>query len=346
MRAGKDVVTPNKALLALHGKEVYAAARSAGRCVAFEASCAGGIPLIRALCHGLIANRIDTLCGIVNGTCNYILTEMLARGKTYREALEEAQQHGYAEADPTVDVDGTDSAHKLAILASLAFGADVDVHRIHVEGIDRLDLTDLRAGDELGYVCKLLAIGRREEGGLSLRVHPAFLRRDHPLGNVAGPFNAVSVYGDNVGHTLYYGRGAGAMPTASAIVADLVDVALGSAGRAFAQLPIFADRTTPPVYRPMEAIESRYYLRFMVYDRPGIMARLTRVFGDKQISLSAIVQHEAADDSADNVVPVVVMTHLAREGSVREALHEISRYHDVVTQEPVWIRVVEEHDEF
>jgi len=345
LRAGKDVVTANKALLAHHGREIFSAARQAGRCVAFEASCGGGIPLIGPLCKGLIANRITAVYGILNGTCNYILTEMVGRGTTYEEAVSEAMAAGFAEDPPDLDVNGTDTAHKLAIIASLAFGVAVDFDRITVEGIDRLDLSDLLAGQELGYVCKLLAIGRRGEQGLSLRVHPAFISVSHPLASTAGPFNAISVYGHAVGHTLYLGRGAGQMPTASAIVSDLVDVALGNAGRQFAELPIFPDVTEPPAYEPMEEVVARYYCRFEVYDRTGVMAQLTRVFGEHGISLSAVIQHEPPEATGSDRVAVVVMTHEAKEGAVQQALIELSNL-DAVTAEPVCIRVVEEHEEF
>jgi len=346
LEAGKDVVTANKALLAERGKELFQLARERGRCIAFEASCGGGIPIVEAIRRGLIANRIEAIYGIVNGTCNYILTEMLAGGKTYRQALYEAQEAGYAEKpDPSLDVGGHDSAHKLAILASLAFGLQIELDKISVEGIDSLDLTDLRAGDELGYVCKLLAIGHCDADGVSLRVHPAFVRKEHPLAAVSGPFNAISVYGHAVGHTLYYGRGAGRMPTASAVVADVVDVALGNAGRTFRQLPLLPPATPPARYKPIESIVGRYYFRFMVQDRPGVMAKLTKVFGDHGISLSAIVQHEAPEGADENVVPVVVLTHAAREGDVRAALTEIEHL-DVVCEKPVRIRIVEEHEEF
>jgi homoserine dehydrogenase len=345
LQAGKDVVTANKALLAHHGKELYAAARRSGRCIAFEASCGGGIPLIESVRRGLVANQIEAIYGIVNGTCNYILTEMITGGKTYAVALAEAKAAGYAEADETLDVSGADSAHKLAILAGIAFGAGVDYDRISVEGINALDLADLRAGQELGYVCKLLAIGQRSgSGSLSLRVHPAFIHRQHPLANVNGTFNAVSVYGHAVGHTLFYGRGAGRMPTASAVVADVVDVAIGNARRTFDQLRLLSDVCPAAGYMPIEDIETRYYFRMMVVDRPGVFARIAQVFGNHNISLSAVVQHESPKGQGDGV-PIVVTTHIAREGNVRSALAELARL-DVVRAEPVSIRVVEEHEEF
>jgi len=343
--SGKDVVTANKALLAKHGKEIFGVARQHGRCVSFEASCGGGIPLIGPLCRGLLANRISAVYGILNGTCNYILTEMLGTGKAYADAVSEAMEAGFAEDPPDLDVGGYDTAHKLAIIASLAFGMSVDYDRITIEGITKLDLTDLKAGEELGYVCKLLAIGRRDDGRLSLRVHPAFIAAHHPLANTWGPFNAVSVYGHAVGHTLYYGRGAGQTPTASAVVSDVIDIAIGNAGRTFATLRIYPDVTESPTYQPIEEIVGRYYVRLMAHDRPGVMAQMTRVFGEHGISLSAIMQHEMPEEATDNAVPVVVLTHEAQEGDVQGALAELSQL-DALTAEPVCIRVVEEHEEF
>jgi homoserine dehydrogenase len=345
LRAGKDVVTANKALLAKCGKEIYSTARAAGRCIAFEASCGGGIPLILPLRTGLIANRIHAIYGILNGTCNYILTEMGQKGKSYAEALKEAQQAGFAELDPTLDVSGGDTAHKLAVLASIAFSCDVDVNRLHVEGIANLDAQDLAAGRELGYVCKLLGIAARTDAGLSLRVHPSFVPMDHPLATTSGSFNAISVYGNWVGHTLFYGRGAGSKPTASAVVADLVEVGLGNAGRTFEQVRMLNDVTEPPAYASMDDLCTRFYVRLMAADRPGVMAQITKVFGDRGISLRAVTQHESNDGPHDNAVPVVVLTHEAVEGRMREALAEIAALGDV-REKPVMIRVVEEHEEY
>jgi homoserine dehydrogenase len=346
LQAGKDVVTANKALLAHHGKELFALARKMGRCIVFEASCGGGIPLVESIRRGLIANDVKAIYGIVNGTCNYILTEMINNGRSYAEALAGAKAAGYAEADETLDVSGADSAHKLAILAMIAFAVDLEYDRIMVEGINTLDLADLRAGQELGYVCKLLAIGqRRQDGKVSLRVHPAFIRRSHPLANVNGSFNAVSVYGHAVGHTLYYGRGAGRMPTASAVVADVIDVAIGNARRTFEQLRVLGDVSPPAEYMPIEDIEERYYFRMMVADRPGVFAKISEVFGRHAISLSGVAQHEPPEQHADESVPIVITTHLAREGNVRKALKDVASL-DVVRAEPVCIRVVSEHEEF
>ena len=345
LRAGKDVVTANKALLAKHGKEIYRAARENGRCVQFEASCGGGIPLILPLRTGLLANRINAIYGILNGTCNYILTEMAQKGKSYAAALQEAQAAGLAEVDPTLDVSGCDTAHKLAILASIGFACDIDFGRMHIEGIEQLDAQDLAAGKELGYVCKLLGIAQRTEAGLSLRVHPSFVHAGHPLATTNGSFNAISVYGNWVGHTLYFGRGAGSMPTASAVVADLLEIAIGNARQTFARIRVLNDLTEAPVYAKMEELRTRFYVRLLAVDRPGVMAQITRVFGDRQISLRAVMQHEAAGVRVGETVPVIVLTDEAQEGQMRAALAQIAGL-DVVRERPVMIRVVEEQEEY
>jgi len=328
LRAGKCVVTANKALLAQHGPELWALAREHGVCIAFEASCGGGIPIIRALCDGLIANRIDALYGIVNGTCNYILTAMTETGRTYAEALAQAQADGLAEADPTLDVAGIDSAHKLAILASLAFGVKVDCRTIPVRGIDSLEPYDIQYGQELGYVVKLLAIAERRSdargpGGLSLSVRPAFLAKTHPLAWVAHSFNAVSVFGHATGHTMYYGRGAGGMPTASAVVADIASIATGIAQRTYANLRIWPDLSEPAQQLPIEEASSRYYLRLTCEDRPGVLAQVATVLGNHDISISSVLQHERPEGSDLPGVPVVITTYGATEGNVRKALAEI-----------------------
>jgi len=345
IEAGKHVVTANKALLAHKGAVIFAAARRKGVVVGFEASCMGGVPIIGALRLGLIANRIDALFGIVNGTCNFILSEMTQKKRTYQQALADAQKHGFAEANPTLDVSGMDSAHKLAVLSSLAFGIQINFDQISVEGIDTLKLSDITSAAELGYVIKLLAIGQRDPDGFSLRVHPVFVPRDHPLASVTGPFNAMSLYGHAVGHVMFYGRGAGQMPTGSAVVSDLVDVALGNAQRSFENLQIWPDQHPVTSLKPIDCVESRYYVRLMMYDRPGAMAAVTRILGEHNISLSAVVQHEVPEDTTDKtVVPVVVMTHRATEGNMKAALLEAERS-AVVKGKPVRIRVLEQYVE-
>jgi len=344
LRAGKHVVTANKALLAHHGPELWALARAHGVCIAFEASCAGAIPVISVLTGELAADRIEAMHGIVNGTCNSILTAMTEDGRSYAEALASAQQRGLAEADPTLDVAGVDSAHKLAILAALAFGQRIDLDKIYVEGIDQLQLQDIRYGRELGYVIKLLAIARRQEQGLSLRVHPAFISTRHPLAWVSGPFNAISVYAENSGHSMYYGRGAGGGPTAAAVVGDIASVALGNAQRQFESLAIWPDRCEAANQLDIEALRCRYYLRMQLVDRPGVLARIARVLGDRQISISSVLQHEPAGDAEAEGVPVVITTDLSLEGSVRAALREADSL-DVVKAPSVCIRMIEEHPE-
>lgn len=342
-RAGKSVVTANKALLAHHGTELYALGRKCGQAIGFEASCAGGIPIVKALCEGLLANRIDAMYGIVNGTCNYILTEMTQLGRSYAEALADAQAKGLAEADPTLDVSGGDSAHKLAILAALAFGQQVDFDAIPVYGIDDLELCDVIYGEYLGYVIKLLAIAQRQEDGLSLRVRPVFISQEHPLAWVAGPFNAVSVYGHAVGHTMYYGRGAGGSPTASAVVADLAALAVGTQQQAFATLGIWPDRAEPGRQLPIEEVRSRYYIRLVCSDNPGVLGTITTILGRRGISLSSVLQQEPHEDVAEGV-PVVITTAKAREGDVRDALAEINEL-DVTKAPAVCIGIVDEHPE-
>jgi homoserine dehydrogenase len=286
---------------------------------------------------GLIANHIEALHGILNGTANYILTEMTQRDRPYREALEDAQAKGYAEADPTLDVDGTDSAHKLAILGAIAFSKKSDMDAIYVEGIDDLDLADLKFASELGYVTKLLAIGERLADGLSLRVHPALIRRDHPLAAVNGSFNAVSVVGRPIGHTLFYGRGAGRGPTASAVVADLVDVALGNGLRSFRDLHHLPDQTESVSMAPIDRITCRYYLRFNALDRPGTIAKVSGILGDHAISISGVSQHEQGDGE---YVPLVVLTNPSQEGNVQDALQKIDEL-DVAKHPSKVIRIVE-----
>jgi homoserine dehydrogenase len=336
---GKPVVTANKSMLAAKGRELFALAKKHNTAISFEASCGGGIPIIQALTHGLVANEISALVGIVNGTCNVILTRMTHNGWTYKEALAEAQRLGYAEADPTMDVSGRDTAQKLAILASLAFGANVSEADIHIEGIDTLDPQDIRFAKELGYVIKLLAIAEKAEetvsgtvlsslnpeprtlNPISLRVHPTLVHRQDVLADVSGSFNAISVYGHALGHCLFYGRGAGQMPTASAVVSDLIQTALGTAALAFKQLQIFTDATPAANVLPFAELQSRYYLRVLAKDQPGVMARVAAVLGKYEVSISAILQHESAQD---NHVPIVITTHLAKEGALQRAIQEIN----------------------
>ncbi|MEW5816154.1 MAG: homoserine dehydrogenase [Spirochaetota bacterium] len=345
LKSGKHVVTANKALLAHHGAELFGLARRNGVTLSFEASCAGGIPIVRALYDGLTANRIDALYGIVNGTCNYILTEMIQKGQNYAEALSEAQKSGLAELDPTLDVSGMDSAHKLAILAALAFGKKVELEAIPVQGIDTLELIDVKFGLELGYIVKLLAVAQRLEDGISLRVRPAFITREHPLAWVSGPFNAVSVYGHAVGHTMYYGRGAGGSPTSSAVVSDIISVALGLNTSVFNHLKIWPDITEPARQVHSKHIKSRYYIRLMVVDKPGVFGQIAGILGQEEISISSVLQKETSEEGAEPViVPVVITTHTTLEGKVEAALKKLKRLEPVV-QKGVCINIVDEHEE-
>jgi homoserine dehydrogenase len=340
---GKPVVTANKSLLAARGKELFALARKHKTLIAFEASCGGGIPIIDALTRGLVANRIDALLGIVNGTCNVILTRMTRNGWGYEQALAEAQRLGFAEADPTLDVSGRDAAQKLALLASLAFNVNVAEADVHVEGVDKLQAADIAFARDLGYVIKLLAIAQRHpDDRLTLRVHPTLVHHDDVLAEVSGSFNAISVFGHALGHALFYGRGAGAMPTASAVVADLVDVASGARAVAFNQQRIYPDSTPPARIQPFDALESRYYLRLSARDVPGVLADVTAALGRNHISLSAVLQRESSDTQT---VPVVITTHLAKEGAVRQALGEINALPTILSP-TVCLRIIDQPKEF
>ena len=341
LAAKKHVVTANKALLALHGAELFAAARAASRCIAFEAAVAGGIPLIESIRRGLIANRIDAVYGILNGTSNYILTRMLENNASYAHALAEAQRLGYAEADPTLDVEGIDTAHKLTILASLAMQSACDFSRIETRGISEIDLRDLRAGAELGYRCKLLAASRRHEDGLELSVQPTFIPQDHPLANVGGPFNAISIYGNHVGHVFFEGRGAGGEPTASAVISDIVDVAIGNAPRTFEQLALLPDQNPSPRYRPAGENRSAYYVRVGLRDQPGGIGRIATALGAEGISIASIIQHEPPNHESESVVPVIVTTHPAPRTAIQSASEKIARF-DIVPAPPVCIQILEQ----
>jgi len=342
LRAGKPVVTANKSLLASRGPELFALARANGTCIAFEASCGGGIPIIDALTRGLVANRIDALVGIVNGTCNFILTKMTRENAAYAAALTEAQAAGFAEVDPTLDVSGRDAAQKLALLASLAFNVRLSESDIYIEGIDKLQAADIGFAGELGYVIKLLAIAERTGERLALRVHPTLVHKRDVLAEVGGSFNAISVYGHALGHALFYGRGAGQLPTASAVVADLVGVALGTTPLAFKQLRMFPDQTQKGAILPIEQLQSRYYLRLSAKDEPGVLAQVTRILGEQKISLSAILQHELVNGQ---YVPVVITTHLAREGDMQNALKQLNTL-PTIQPPAVCLRIIDQPKEF
>jgi homoserine dehydrogenase len=327
---GKHVVTANKALLAHHGPELYEAARQRGVTLGFEAAVAGGIPLIRAVKEGLVANRILSLFGIVNGTSNYILSKMTDEGVDFSVVLKEAQAHGYAEADPTLDIEGMDSAHKLQILVTLAFRTFVDLKDIHTEGITRLTAQDIEYATALGYRVKLLAIAKASEGGLEVRVHPTMIPASSPLAAVSGVFNAVFMTGDAVGDLMFYGRGAGQLPTASAVWSDALEIARRIA-HGIPSLPVELPSTGGAHALPrkaMEAIRCAYYLRVMAQDRPGVLSRVTGILGEHDISIASVIQKDRA---ARGAVPVVMMTHEARERDMRMALASIDTLSDVAS---------------
>jgi homoserine dehydrogenase len=339
LRAGKDVVTANKALLAEYGNELYKVASENKRCIAFEASCAGGVPIISAIRTGLIANDIISMYGIVNGTCNYILSNMTSKDEDFSEALKQAQEKGYAEADPALDVSGWDSAHKLVILASIAFGYEIALEDIFVEGIEAISQDDIRYAGEMGYCLKLLAIGQKsKEGRVSLRVHPSFIPRDSALARVKGPFNAVSIFGSAIGQVMFYGRGAGMMPTASAVVADIIDVALGNSGTIFRHLRLKPRSEVIPLVQKIDDSVSRFYIRVMAKDQPGVVASYGKTLGDHNISISGALQHEGS--GPDNTVPVVITTHETQEKNMSAALAELAEL-DVFSGKPVCIRIVD-----
>jgi homoserine dehydrogenase len=336
LAAGKHVVTANKALLAHHGAELFEEARRHRVMLGFEAAVAGGIPLIRAVKEGLQANRIVSAFGIVNGTCNYILSKMTDEGSDFGEVLKEAQARGYAEADPTLDIEGLDSAHKLQILASLAFRASVDLEDIYTEGITGVSPQDVVNAAELGYRIKLLAIAKASDGALEARVHPTMIPATSPMAAVSGVFNAVFITGDNVGNLMFYGRGAGQLPTASAVWSDTLDIARRVAHGVPAldvDLPSVSGRPLP--LRAMDDIRSAYYLRVMAMDRPGVLAQVAGILGSHEISLASVLQKGRASGLA---VPVVMMTHEARERDLRAALAGIDRL-PVVAQRTTMIRV-------
>ena len=321
IRAGKHVVTANKSLLATHGNEIFAAAREKGVVVAFEAAVAGGIPIIKALREGLTANRIEWIAGIINGTSNFILSEMRDKGLPFADVLREAQRLGYAEADPSFDIEGVDAAHKLTIMSAIAFGIPMQFGAAHVEGITKLTREDIQYAEELGYRIKLLGITRRTGAGIELRVHPTLIPTKRLIANVEGVMNAVLVKGDAVGATLYYGAGAGAEPTASAVIADLVDVARAHTIDPQQRVPHLAfqpDQLAGTPILPIGEVITSYYLRLRVKDQPGVLADITRVLAEHAISIDAMVQKEPAEGQEQ--VDIIMLTHLALERKVDAAI--------------------------
>jgi len=327
---GKHVVTANKALIAVHGNEIFEAAQRKGVMVAFEASVAGGIPIIKAVREGLSANRINWLAGIINGTGNFILTEMREKGRDFDDVLKEAQELGYAEADPTFDVEGIDAAHKLTILASIAFGIPLQFDKAFTEGISKITREDVTYAEELGYRIKHLGVTRRSESGIELRVHPTLIPEERLIANVNGVMNAVLVQGDAVGPTLYYGAGAGAEPTASSVVADVVDVVRTLTSDPDNRVPHLAfqsDSLSDLPVLPVEEITTAYYLRMSAVDRPGVLAKVAQILSDRGISIEALLQKDNKED--ERTVPIVLLTHQVKEKNMNDAINAIEALEDI-----------------
>ncbi|HSM98207.1 MAG TPA: homoserine dehydrogenase [Gallionella sp.] len=321
---GKHVVTANKALLATHGNEIFKAAQDKGVMVAFEAAVAGGIPIIKALREGLTANRIEWIAGIINGTTNFILSEMRDKGLSFDTVLKEAQRLGYAEADPTFDIEGVDAAHKITILSALAFGIPMQFDKAYIEGISKLDAIDIKYAEQLGYRIKLLGITRRTPEGVELRVHPTLIPTKRLIANVEGAMNAVVVQGDAVGATLYYGKGAGAEPTASAVIADLVDVTRMHTADPEHRVPHLAfqpDQLADLKILTMDEVQTSYYLRLRVQDKPGVLADITRILADEQISIDAVIQKEPGE--GEDQTDLIMLTHQTREKRINAAIAKV-----------------------
>jgi len=321
---GKHVITANKALLARHGNEIFAAAHKKGVMVAFEGAVAGGIPIIKALREGLTANRLEWIAGIINGTSNFILSEMRDKGSSFSTVLKEAQARGYAEADPTFDIEGIDAAHKLTIMSAIAFGVPMQFEKVYTEGISKLTSEDIRYAEELGYRIKLLGITRRTPAGIELRVHPTLIPDKRLIANVEGVMNAVLVKGDAVGPTLYYGAGAGAEPTASAVIADLVDVTRMHTADPEHRVPHLAfqpDQLADVPFLPMGDVETSYYLRMRVDDKPGVLADITRILADREISINAMIQKEPSE--GEDQTDIILLTHVCVEKDVVAAIEKI-----------------------
>jgi homoserine dehydrogenase len=335
IRNGKHIVTANKALLATHGREIFRAAGKAGVRVGFEASVAGGIPIIKIISEGLVANRIRSIYGIINGTTNYILSKMSDEHAEFSDVLKEAQKLGYAEADPTYDIEGIDSAHKLAILASLAYGTQFSLKDVYREGITSISAMDIEFARELGYKLKLLAITKETDGRIELRVHPTMVPEEFLISKVDGVFNAVYVEGDAVGSTLYYGRGAGDMPTGSAVVSDIVDISQTIINKVIGRNPFSPIAENGKKLLRMEDVRSMYFFRFSALDKPGVLSRISGILGKFNISIASVIQKDRREGKA---VPLVVLTHRAREKDVLSALKEINRL-SVVAGKTVFIRV-------
>ena len=333
INAGKHVVTANKALIAVHGNEIFAAAKAKGVIVAFEAAVAGGIPIIKALREGLTANRIEWIAGIINGTTNFILSEMRDKGLDFDVVLKEAQRLGYAEADPTFDIEGVDAAHKATIMSAIAFGVPVQFDKAYVEGITKLSAVDIRYAEQLGYRIKLLGIAKKTDSGIELRVHPTLIPSKRLIANVEGAMNAVQVFADAVGTTLYYGKGAGSEPTASAVIADLVDVVRMQSVEPSKRVPYLAfqeDKVRDTKVLPIGEVTTSYYLRLQVQDVKGVLADITRILADKGISIDAMLQREAQE--GENQTDLIILTHETQEKHMLDAIQNIEKLSTVIGQ--------------
>ncbi|OXU14747.1 homoserine dehydrogenase [Sedimentisphaera salicampi] len=339
LQSGKNVVTANKALLAKHGAELFSVARENNVCIAFEASCAGGIPIISAIRSGLAANDIERIYGILNGTSNYILTCMEQNGDDFPAVLERAQELGYAEADPTLDINGGDCGHKLAILASLCFGCEFEFSDVTYEGIEKIAITDIECGREMGYSLKLLGVAEKQPcGEYTLQVSPSFVPSDEIIAQVPGPFNAVSLFGSCVGHTMYYGRGAGMMPTASAVTADIIEIVSGNSKHLFDNLKLKPRVETKPLVADIKDQQKRFYIRIQAKDEPGVLAKMSSALGENGISIRGALQQEAP--AQKNYVTVVITTHKTSRNMIDDALNKIDEM-NIIAGEPVCIQIVE-----
>ena len=336
LESGKDIITANKALLAVHGPELFDKARQLGRCIAFEASVAGGIPIITNIGQCLTGNQITSLRGILNGTCNFIITQMQETGASYDDILQEAQKRGYAEADPTLDVNGADTTQKLSILSQLAFGVREDWERIPCMGIDTLDIADIHFADRLGYRIKLLAVANLVDGEVEMSVSPTLIKKGNPLAEVQDAFNAVRVRGDAVGPVFFHGQGAGQMPTASAVVADIIDTVVGRSQITFNNLELWSESNRPISMADANHTVDRYYLRMQVIDKPGVMAEITGILGNNGVSIASIIQHKRENGSSSKTVPLVIMSHETTHGSIIQSVSEFTQSDNIESQAVVY----------
>ncbi|MBK96650.1 MAG: homoserine dehydrogenase [Planctomycetaceae bacterium] len=336
MESGKDIITANKALLAVHGPELFDRARQLGRSIAFEASVAGGIPIITNIGQCLTGNQVTSLRGILNGTCNFIITEMQETGADYNDILQEAQRLGYAEADPTLDVNGADTAQKLTILSQLAFGVRENWDRIPCTGIDMLEIDDIQYADQLGYRIKLLAVAKLVNGEVEMSVGPTLIKKGNPLAEVQGAFNAVRVRGDAVGPVFYHGQGAGQMPTASAVVADIIDTVTGRSQITFNNLELWSENHRPLSMADADNTMDRYYLRMQVVDKPGVMAAITGILGNNGVSIASIIQHKGDNGPSPETVPLVIMSHETTHGSIAQSVSEFTKSDNIESEAVVY----------